>query len=71
MVGRPTGRTEGPHYTRFLMDTNDGVGFELRNGRYREVDAQCFSAAGARREHMAGKPLRAHGSGTRWFHTVW
>ena len=27
-------------------------------GRYRAVDCQCISAAGARREHMAGKRLR-------------
>ena len=40
------------------MDANDGVGLELRNGRYREVDTQCISAAGARREHVAGKRLR-------------
>ena len=43
-----------------LVDANDGVGFELRNGRYREVDMQyvSVSAAGARREHIAGKRLR-------------
>ena len=41
-----------------LLDANDGVGLELRNGRYREVDAHCISAAGARREHIAGKLLR-------------
>ena len=40
------------------MDANDGVGLELRNGRCREVDTQCISAAGARREHVAGKRLR-------------
>ena len=40
------------------MDANGGVGLGLRNGRYREVDTQCMSAAGARREHVAGKRLR-------------
>ena len=37
------------------MDANDGVGLELRNCRHREVDTQCISPAGARREHVAGK----------------
>ena len=32
-----------------LMGGNDGVGLELRNGRYREVDTQCISAAEALR----------------------
>ena len=41
-----------------LMDANDGVGLELRAGRYRVVDCQFIAAAGARREHMAGKRLR-------------
>ena len=42
-----------------LLDANDGVGLEVRNGRYREVGTQCMSAAGARRvEHIAGKRLR-------------
>ena len=41
-----------------LMDTNDGIGLELRAGRYRAVDCQCTAAAGARREQMAGKRLR-------------
>ena len=29
-----------------LMDASGGVGLELRNGRFREVDTQCISAAG-------------------------
>ena len=41
-----------------LMDANDGVGLELRNCRHREVDTQCISAAGARREHVTGKRVR-------------
>ena len=41
-----------------LMDASDGVGLELRAGRYRAVDCQCIAAAGARREHMAGKRPR-------------
>ena len=38
-----------------LMDANDGVGLELRNRRYREVDTQCISAAGP-----VGSTSRAH-----------
>ena len=41
-----------------LMDANDGIGLELRAGRYRPVETQCIAAAGARREHAAGKRLR-------------
>ena len=41
-----------------LMDANDGIGLELRAGRYRSVDTQCIAAAGARREHTAGKRFR-------------
>ena len=41
-----------------LMDANDGVGLELRAGRYRPVYCQCIAAAGARREHVAGRRLR-------------
>ena len=41
-----------------LMDANDGVGLELRNGSCSEVDTQCISAAGSRREHIVGKRLR-------------
>ena len=37
-----------------LMDANDGIGLELRAGRYRPVETQCI-AAGSRREHTAGK----------------
>ena len=44
-----------------LMDANDGVGLELRAGRYRAVDCQCIAAAGAHGEHMAGKPERDAG----------
>ena len=36
----------------------DGVGMELRAGRYHPVYCQCIAAAGARREHVAGKRLR-------------
>ena len=32
-----------------LMDANDGVGLELRAGRYRTVHCQCIAAAWARR----------------------
>ena len=39
-------------------DANDGIGLELRAGRYRPVETQCIVAAGARREHAAGKRLR-------------
>ena len=42
----------------FLMDANDGIGLELRAARYRPVYCQCIAAAGARREHVAGKCLR-------------
>ena len=41
-----------------LMDANDGIGLELRAGRYRPVETQCIAAAGSRREHTAGKRLR-------------
>ena len=41
-----------------LMDANDGIGLELRAGRYRSVETQCIAAAGARREHAAVKRLR-------------
>ena len=41
-----------------LMDANDGIGLELRAGRYRSVETQCIAAAGLRREHAAGKRLR-------------
>ena len=41
-----------------LMDANDGIGMELRAGRYQTVCCQCIAAAGARREHVAGKRLR-------------
>ena len=41
-----------------LMDANDGIGLELRAGRYCSVETQCLAAAGARREHAAGKRLR-------------
>ena len=41
-----------------LMDANDGIGLEVRAGRYRSVDTQCIAAAGARREHTAGKRFR-------------
>ena len=41
-----------------LMDANDGIGLELRAGRYRSVETQCIAAAGSRREHAAGKRLR-------------
>ena len=41
-----------------LMDANDGIGLELRAGRYRLVETQCIAAAGSRREHAAGKRLR-------------
>ena len=41
-----------------LMDATDGIGLELRAGRYRSVETQCIAAAGARREHAAGKRLR-------------
>ena len=41
-----------------LMDANDGIGLELRAGRYHSVETQCIAEAGARREHAAGKRLR-------------
>ena len=41
-----------------LMDANDGIGLELRAGRYRPVYCQCPAAAGARLEHVAGKRQR-------------
>ena len=41
-----------------LMDANDGIGMELRAGRYHPVYCQCIAAAGARREHVAGRRLR-------------
>ena len=41
-----------------LMDANDGIGLERRAGRYCSVETQCIAAAGARREHAAGKRLR-------------
>ena len=41
-----------------LMDANDGIGLELRAGRCCSVETQCIAAAGARREHAAGKRLR-------------
>ena len=41
-----------------LMDANDGIGLELRAGRYRSVETQCIAGAGTRREHAAGKRLR-------------
>ena len=41
-----------------LMDANDGIGLELRAGRYHPVYCQCIAAAGERREHVAGKRLR-------------
>ena len=41
-----------------LMEVNDGIGMELRAGRYRPVYCQCTAVAGARREHVAGKRLR-------------
>ena len=41
-----------------LMDANDGIGLELRAGRYCSVETQCIAAAGARREHAASKRLR-------------
>ena len=41
-----------------LMDANDGIGLELRAGRYRSVETQCIAAAGSRRDHTAGKRLR-------------
>ena len=41
-----------------LMDANAGIGMELRAGRYHPVYCQCIAAAGARREHVAGKRLR-------------
>ena len=39
------------------MDANDGIGLDLRAGRYRPVYCKCIAAAGARREHVAGKHL--------------
>ena len=55
MVGRPS---EQRHRTSpvVLMDASDGLGSELRNGRYCEVDTQCISAAGA-----VGSTWRASG----------
>ena len=62
-----------------LMDASDGIGLELRAGRYRPVYCQCIAAAGARREHVADKRLReimekhhmrdtsAEMGGARWF----
>ena len=41
-----------------LMDANDGIGLELRAGRYCSVETQCIAATGARREHAAGERLR-------------
>ena len=41
-----------------LMDASDGIGLELRAGRYCSVETQCIAAAGARREHAAAKRLR-------------
>ena len=41
-----------------VMDANDGIGLELRAGRYCSVETQCIAAAGARREHAVGKRLR-------------
>ena len=32
MVGRPAERAAAPHCRIVLMDANDGVGLELRNG---------------------------------------
>ena len=40
------------------MDSNGGVGLELRAGRYHAVDCQCIAAAGTRCEYMVGKRLR-------------
>ena len=41
-----------------LKDAIDGICMWLRAGRYRPVYCQCIAAAGARREHVAGKRLR-------------
>ena len=41
-----------------LMDAIDGIDLELGAGRYCSVETQCIAAAGARREHAAGKRLR-------------